>query len=67
MILGTLISWFIGEIFSIVLFFACVKAGTSFAKNIRRFYVKNGFTEFNKRMIQVNGKSIENWSFQITI
>ncbi|WP_148302614.1 GNAT family N-acetyltransferase [Caldalkalibacillus mannanilyticus] len=32
-----------------------------------RFYLKNGFTEFDYTTIQRNGKEIGNWSFRMTI
>ncbi len=33
----------------------------------RRFYLKNGFTEFDYTTIQSNGIAIGNWSFRMTI
>lgn len=33
----------------------------------RKFYLKNGFTEFDYTTIQMNGTTIGNWSFRMTI
>jgi len=33
----------------------------------KKFYLKNGFTEFDYTTIQINGLAIGNWSFRMTI